>query len=187
MKQSEVTGLLAQWQQGDRDALDQLTPRVYEELRRLARSRMRSERADHTLQATALVNEAFMKLVGTQLNYQSRQHFFAMAASVMRRVLVDHARKRATEKRAGDWQRVPLDESAFGNDPAPVAIIELDEALEKLAAFDLKMANAVELIFFGGMTYEESASVLQMSRTALYNEVKMAKAWLANQLADHSA
>ena len=181
-REPNVTELIQRWQAGDNQALQQLTPYVYDELRRLARSHMRRESSGHTLQATALVNEAFLKLAGAQIDYQSRSHFFATAARTMRRILVDHARAKHSDKRGGKLPAVTFEEGNVADDAATPSILELDMALDKLKLEDERLAQAVELMFFGGLTYEETASVLGISRTSLYKDVVFAKAWLKSEL-----
>ncbi|MEE8305703.1 MAG: ECF-type sigma factor, partial [Gammaproteobacteria bacterium] len=161
-----ITELLGAWRAGDASALDQLSPYVDAELQRLARKYMAGESAGHTLQATALVNEAFIRLVDADVAYQDRGHFFVVAARMMRRVLVDHARGKQREKRGGNAINVTLDEGLHGStDPVDgkdgqISILDLDDALSKLADTDELMANAVEVIFFGGLSYDDAAEVL---------------------------
>ena len=174
----DVTSLLSAWQAGDQDALDQVSPFIYEELRRLARHYMGGEKPGHTLQTTGLVNEAFMRLVGGELDYQSRSHFFALAARMMRQILVDHARGRGREKRGGGQRNLTFDEAAHVDSHAPQTILEVDEALTRLASHDPRMAQGVELVYFGGLSSEETADVLGVSRSTLANDLKFAKAWL---------
>lgn len=179
---AEVTQLLAAVRNGDPGAHDQLLSRVYDELRRLAASYMRRERDNHTLQATALVNEAYMRLAGNDSEAQDRVHFFALAAQTMRRILVDHARSRNRDKRGGGLQQTTLDGSVYLGDDNQTAVVELDEALQKLAAFDERGAKAIELMFFGGLTYQEAGEVLRVSKTTLFEDIKIAKAWLAKEM-----
>jgi RNA polymerase sigma factor (TIGR02999 family) len=180
----DVTSLLADWQQGESGALDELSPYIYGELKRIAQASMRGEGAGHTLQPTGLVNEAFIRLVGGDFEYPSRSHFFALAAGMMRRILVDHARGRRREKRGGGVRNLTLDEAAHADDYDDRTVIEVDEALTRLAAQDARMAQAVELVYFGGLTYEQSATVLGVSRGTVANDLKFAKAWLRNELQD---
>lgn len=185
----EITVLLKAWAGGDQRALERLTPLLYDELRRLASSFMRRERPEHTLQATALVNEAYLRLVDvTALDWQDRSHFMAMAAQTMRRVLVDAARARAAEKRGGDMQRV---DAATGFDldglPAPGSdraevFCALDDALSALAAMDPRRAHVIELRFFGGLTIEETADVLKISPQSVMRDWRLARAWLMRRL-----
>lgn len=181
-KATELTQLLHDWQQGDETALDALTPAVYDELKRIARSHMRKENSRHTLQATALVNEAFIKLIGAQVDYKNRAHFFSTAARVMRRVLVDHARANQRAKRGGKRRDLTFDEQAIAADTSAPGILDLDLALDKLATHNQKLADAVELIYFGGLTYEEAAAQFGESRSSFFEDLQFAKAWLQNEL-----
>lgn len=187
MEAKELTNLINAWQQGDDRALDALMPHVYDELHRLAAGQMRREAAGHTLQATALVNEAFMRLANMRLDYQDRKHFLAMAARTMRRVLVDHARQKKSAKRGGDVRNLTLDEQAVASDADGPDVIELDMALTRLAGVDEGLANAVELVFFGGLTYEEAASALGLSKTRLFDDLQLAKAWLKSEMSNGTA
>lgn len=171
------TELLRAWQGGDEAALEQLTSRIYDEMRLIAGRLMRSESSGHTLQATALVNEAFTRLLDARVDFQGRQHFLALAARTMRRVLVDHARARQRVKRGDGRLRVTLDEQRL-EDVDALDVIELDDALGKLADFDGKLARTVELMYFGGLSPEEAAAALGVSRSALYADLKFARAWL---------
>lgn len=184
MERKDLTSLINAWQQGDDRALDALMPHIYEELHRLAKGQMRRESAAHTLQATALVNEAFMRLANMHLDYQDRKHFLATAARTMRRVLVDHARQKKSAKRGGDARNLTLDEQGVAGDFDSPDIIELDMALTWLAGVDQGLANAVELVFFGGLTYAEAASALGLSKTRLFDDLKLAKAWLKAEMSD---
>jgi RNA polymerase sigma factor (TIGR02999 family) len=180
----EVTQLLSRWRDGDPAALDSLVPLVYSELRRMAARHLRHERPQHTLQATALVHEAFVKLVDQRdVRWQNRAHFYGIAAQAMRRILVDHARGRATEKRGGDLSRVPLDDDAAksGLDDR-TDILDLDDALTRLAAVDADQVRVVELRYFGGLTVEETAEVLGCSTGSVKREWTTAKAWLYREL-----
>jgi RNA polymerase sigma factor (TIGR02999 family) len=182
--QQEVTQLLSRWRDGDPAALDSLVPLVYSELRRMAARHLRHERPQHTLQATALVHEAFVKLVDQRdVRWQNRAHFYGIAAQAMRRILVDHARGRATEKRGGDLSRVPLDDDAVksGLDDR-TDILDLDDALTRLAAVDADQVRVVELRYFGGLTVEETAEVLGCSTGSVKREWTTAKAWLYREL-----
>jgi RNA polymerase sigma factor (TIGR02999 family) len=178
----EVTQLIAAVREGDEAAHDLLIPKVYEELRRLAASHMRKERSDHTLQATALVNEAYLRMADGAAPVNDRVHFFALAAQMMRRILVDHARGKRREKRGGDLVRVTLSDTVFASPASEDGLIELDEALVRLANFDERAARAVELMFFGGLSYEETGAVLGVSKTTVYEDLKIAKAWLAKEM-----
>ena len=179
----EVTRLLADWSQGNKAALDQLTPLVYEELRRLAHHYMSRERSGHTLQTTALVNEAYLRLADqTDPHWQNRAHFFAVAAQVMRHILVNYAKSRQAEKRGGGARRVELEEAATVSAGQAAEIIELNEALERLAALDSRKTQVVELKYFGGLSYEEIAEVLKVSTVTVRRDWDFAKAWLHNEL-----
>ena len=180
---NEVTQLLANLRSGENQAHDQLFPIVYNELRKIAANYMRRERADHTLQATALVHEAYMQLVDqTRVTWQSRAHFFGVAAQLMRRILVDHARTQNALKRGGDAQKLSLDDSLGLASGPPVAFDELDEALNRLQQLDPNQAKIVELRFFGGLTVEEVSEVIGSSTATIEREWRMAKAWLHSQL-----
>jgi len=175
----EVTGLLAAWSHGDQAALDKLTPLVYEELRRLAHHYMSRERPDHTLQTTALVNEAYLRLAAQKgVHWQNRAHFFAVSAQVMRHILIDHARGHAYAKRGGDLQRVSLDEAAVMSLERAADLLALDDALNNLAALDPRKSRVVELRYFGGLSVEEIAEVLKLSPITVRREWRSAKAWL---------
>lgn len=179
----EVTQLLSDARQGAPGAHDQLFSIVYNELRRIAANYMRRERADHTLQATALVHEAYMQLVDqTRVNWQSRAHFFGVAAQLMRRILVDHARNQGAQKRGGNAQVLSIEDNIGIASIPEVAFDELDEALNRLQALDADQAKLVELRFFGGLTVEEAAEVMGISTATVEREWRMARAWLHNQL-----
>jgi len=178
----DVTELLAGMQAGDPQAAEQLIPLVYQELRRLAGHYMRAERPDHTLQATALVHEAYLKLVDqTQVTYQNRAHFFGIAAQLMRRILVDHARAHQAEKR-GSGQKLQLDEAAALPESREVDLVALDEALQELAKLDPQQSRIVELRFFAGLSIEETATVLEISPATVKRDWAMARAWLHQQI-----
>ncbi|HEY0172282.1 MAG TPA: sigma-70 family RNA polymerase sigma factor [Pyrinomonadaceae bacterium] len=176
----EITRLLADWGGGDDAALEKLTPLVYAELRRIARRQMRDERPGHTLQATALVNEAFLRLGGGEGgDFHDRAHFYAVCAQVMRHVLIDHARTRTRDKRGGGAAHVALDEAAVVPDGGGAdELVALDEALRGLEEFDPQKARVVELRYFGGLSIEETAEVLGVSPTTVRREWRRAKAWL---------
>ena len=179
----DVSVLLRAWSDGDAKALDQLTPIVYDELRRLARRYLRSERRDHSLQTTALVNEAYLRLVDhTRMEWQDRAHFFAVSAQVMRRILVDHARRR-NAKRGRGLRRVSLEEATMIGSERPTDLAALDDALTSLAERDPRKAQVVEMRFFGGLSVEESAEVLGVSPVTVMREWRTAKAWLYRELA----
>lgn len=176
-----VTTLLRDWRSGDVGALEELTPLIYDDLRRIAANRLRGERSEHTLQATALVNEVFLRLSEGKLTVQDRAHFFAIAARMMRRILTDHGRARRSAKRGGDVQHVPLLEEQVGG-RADVDFTDLDSALDKLAALDERKSDILVLHYFGGMTYEETAAALNTSAATVDRDLRFAKAWLANEL-----
>lgn len=183
----DVTRLLVEWREGREDALERLMPVVYEQLRRLAGRQLRRERPDHTLQPTALISELYLLLVRQRAaSWENRAHFFALAARLMRRVLVDHARSRDAGKRGGAATTVSLDEEAVaGAGAAPgqaVDVLAIDEALARLAALDADQARVVELRFFGGLTVEETALVLNRSPRTVKREWRMARAWLHGEL-----
>lgn len=178
-----VTRLLKAWGRGDPTALDALTPLVYGELHRLAGRQMRHENPGHTLQTTALVNEAWLRLVDAKrVVWQDRAHFFAVSAKAMRRILVDAARARTAEKRGGKAVPFQLNESIDGIASRPEELVALDDALEALAQFDARKARVVELRFFGGLNVEETAEVLRISPQSVLRDWKLARAWLMQQL-----
>lgn len=182
-----VTRLLAEWRGGgNEDALNRLMPLVYDELRSLAASRLRSERPDHTLQATALVHEAYARLVQADVDFESRVHFFAVAAQMMRRILVDHARRAKTAKRGGGAVAITLKEGLAGSSNVEPDILALDEALDELAANEPRKARVVELHFFAGLTYAETAKALEISEATVDRDLRMAKAWLAAEMSEGS-
>jgi RNA polymerase sigma-70 factor (ECF subfamily) len=182
----EVTRLLLAWRQGDRDALDRLIPLVYEELHRMAGRYLRRERPGHTLQPSAIVNEAYLRLLGRQgADWQDRAHFFAVAAQSMRRILVEHARHRAAKKRGGQGTRYLLD-TVVMTEPRTVDLIAVDDALGKLTALDPEQGRVVELRFFGGLTEEETAQALEVSLTTVHRKWLLAKAFLHRELSSHS-
>ncbi|HXV59266.1 MAG TPA: ECF-type sigma factor [Vicinamibacteria bacterium] len=178
-----VTELLHAWKGGSDEALDDLVPIVYGEIHRLARNHLRHERHAHTLQPTALTNEAFVRLFGyREVGWQDRAHFFAVAAQVMRRILVDHARKRRAAKRGAAAARVTLDEAHGGVAPVDVDVLALHEALERLEALDPRQCRIVELRYFGGLSVEETASVLDTSRATVTRDWNVARLWLRREL-----
>ncbi len=180
---NDFTALLHASQNGNREAIDELFPLVYEELRRLAKSKMKSERGEHTLQATALVHEVYVRLIGqNKQTWQSRAHFFGLAAEMMRRILVNYALQRNTEKRFGGQTRLVLDEIVDFTTGQNLNLILLDESLKKLGEFDERQSKIVELKFFGGLTTEEIAEVLEISDSTVKREWRIAKAWLHNEL-----
>lgn len=177
-----VTLLLGQWRHGDATALDRLTPLIYRELHRLARSAMRGERPGHTLQTTALVHEAFIALAGAQVDWVDRGHFFAIAARQMRRILVNHGEAHRAAKRGGGAAHVDLDAALEVAAQPTAGIGEIDEALQRLEAIDLRKAQALELHYFGGLTYDEIAAALGVSASTVDTDMRFAKAWLRTQL-----
>jgi RNA polymerase sigma-70 factor (ECF subfamily) len=183
VSQQEVTQLLADWSRGDDAAFAKLTPLIYEELRRLAHRHMGRQRPDHTLQTTALVNEAYLRLADqTNPSWQNRAHFFAVAARAMRQILVSYARSQQAQKRGGGALKVELDEAALVSPEESKEIVDLHEALETLATLDSRKAQVVELKFFGGLTYDEMAEVLKISRVTVRRDWDFAKLWLYTEL-----
>ena len=180
----DITGLLLAWGNGDRDALDRLVPLLYAELRRLASRQMRRERPGHSLHTTALVHEAYLRLVDyKRVQPQDRAHFLGIAAQAMRRILVEHARSNRTAKRGGAGERVPLEEAAaIGTEPS-ADLVALDSALSTLASFDPRKAQIVELKYFGGLTIEEAAAVVGVSTPTIEREWRTAKLWLYRAVA----
>jgi RNA polymerase sigma-70 factor (ECF subfamily) len=178
-----VTGLLVAWSEGDEIALERLMPLVHDELRRLARRFMAGERQGHTLQATALVNEAYLRLIDVKkVRWQNRAHFFAMSARLMRRILVDFARSKGYKKRGGGNVRITFDEGLVIVDEPGRDLVALDEALEALANVDERKSRVVELRFFGGLTVDEAAEVLKVSAATVMRDWILAKAWLLREL-----
>jgi RNA polymerase sigma factor (TIGR02999 family) len=178
-----ITHLLKEWSEGDQQALDELTPLVYEELRQQAARYLRKERPNHSLQATALINEAFLRLIDVKdVQWQNRAHFFAIAANLMRRILVDHARRRDAEKRGGSQVCLTPDEGlAWANEP-DVDLLAIDEALDRLAIIDEQQARIVELRFFSGLTVEETATALGVSPKTVKRDWSVARAWLKREI-----
>lgn len=181
-----VTRLLSAWRAGDNAALQALTPLVYEELRQLAHRFMRRERNSHTLQATAVVHEAFVKMVGMEVPWQDRAHFYAVASTLMRRILVDHAKSKHRAKRGGgahvrSLETIDMSLQDAGN-AGSIDLVEIDEALQQLAKMDERMAQTVELHYFGGLTCTEVAQVLAISEATVHRDLRMAKAWILKQL-----
>ena len=177
-----MTGLLLAWRGGDEAALEQLVPLVHQELHRIARGCMRGERAGHSLQATALVNEAYLRLIGAQqVDWQNRVHFLAVSARLMRRILVDFARAKNYQKRGGGAQAVTLDEALVVVEPGR-DLVAIDEALDALAKMDERKAKVVEMRFFGGLTVEETAAALSVSPDTVMRDWRLAKAWLMREL-----
>src|SRR5215475_8074771 len=185
VSQHRVTELLERWGHGDNAALAELTPLVYEELRRLAHHHMAAQRPNHTLQTTALVNEVYLRLADqTNPRWQNRAHFFAVAAKAMRQILVSYARSQQSQKRGGGAVNVELDEAAVVSAEQSQEIVDLHEALERLATLDSRKAQVVELKYFGGLNYDEMAEVLKISRVTVRRDWEFAKVWLYTELHD---
>ena len=184
---TETTLLLRAWAEGDQNALGQLTPRVYNELRRIAGHCMQNERPGRTIQTTALVHEAWLRMVDvTKVDWQHRAHFFAVSATIMRRILLDRARKRVASKRGGGLARVNLDEIPDVSSRKAGELIALDDALNALAAIDPRKARIIEIRFFGGLSVEETAEVLKVSPDTVMRDWKLARAWLLSELSGNS-
>lgn len=185
---SEVTQLLVDWSDGNEQAAEQLIPLVYQELHRLAESYMRRENENHTLQATALVNEAYLKLVDqTRVNWKNRSHFFGVAAQVMRRILVDYARKNLAVKRGGNAETISLEDAVIFNKEKSSDIVALDEALTLLGKIDERRQKVVELRFFGGLSVLETAEVLDVSKNTVVRDWNFSKAWLYRQIQNENS
>jgi RNA polymerase sigma factor (TIGR02999 family) len=185
----DLTGLLIEWGQGDKAALDRLTPLVYDEIRRIAHRYVQREREGQTLQTTALVNEAYLRLAGSaKIAWQNRAHFYAVTAQVMRRILIDHARRRQYVKHGGETERVPFEvamsEVGLMSQPRAAELLALDEALEELATLDSRKSRVVELRYFGGLSLEETAKVLEVSPMTVRRDWRAAKAWLFRRMKD---
>jgi len=179
----EITQLLLRWSQGDQAALDQLMPVVYDELHKLADGYLRRERPDHTLQPTALINETYLRLVKQDFpEWQSRRHFYGVAAQLMRQILVDYARSRAADKRGGGDQKYSLDESLSFSDERAADLVALDDALVALATFDERKVRIIELRYFGGLSLEETAAELGLSVATIGHEMRLARAWLRREM-----
>lgn len=179
----EITQLLLTWSKGDKSALDQLIPLVYPELRRMARAYMNRENSGHTLQTSALINEAYLRLVNQQqIEWEDRAHFFAVSAQIMRHVLVDHARRYRRDKRGGGAEHLPLDDAAVVCDERAAELVALDDALTRLAAIDARKSQIVELKFFGGLTVDETAEVMTLAPITIMRELRAAKAWLGREV-----
>ncbi|MDP3909351.1 MAG: sigma-70 family RNA polymerase sigma factor [Gemmatimonadales bacterium] len=181
-ERTEVSQLLIAWRDGDQTALARLAPLVYDELHAMARRHLRDERPDHTLQTTALIHEAYLRLCGADVAWEGRVHFLAVAAQMMRRILVDHARGRARAKRGGGDAPITLDDAVVASPERPDDLLALDEALERLSTLDQRKGRAVELHYFGGLTYDETAAALGISAATVDRELRMAKAWLYREL-----
>ena len=183
-----ITRLLIELSNGDRAAVDLLLPVIYDELRKLAANYLRRERVDHTLQPTALVHEAYLRLIDqSRVNWQNRAHFFGVAAQIMRRLLVDHARKHNAEKRGQDFQKLSLDENIDRAVERSAELIALDDALKTLATFDAQKARMVELRYFGGLSIEETADILNISPRTVRREWQRARAWLYRMISEGAA
>src|SRR5580698_2426355 len=183
----QVMRLLKEWSGGNKGALDQLMPLVYDQLRTLAARCLSSERPEHTLRATALVNEAYLRLVNAEMSFNDRVHFYAVAARLLRHILVDHAKSLHRAKRGGGVHKLSLDEALVVGQAAPSGILDLDEALQRLALHDSRKAEVVELLFFGGLTYDEASAMLNISTATVHRELRMAKAWLHRDLTGGAA
>ena len=184
----EVTQVLLDWNRADGNAAERLIPLVYDELRRLARQYLQRERSDHTLQATGLVHEAYLRLVDqSSVTWQNRAHFFGVAAQAMRRILVDHARSHRAEKRGGDREKLEFDEELLPSGERAVDLIALDDALRELERLDSRQSQIVELRFFGGLTNEEIGEALDISPRTIKREWRLAKAWLRRQISEEEA
>jgi RNA polymerase sigma factor (TIGR02999 family) len=177
-----VTQLLRQWRDGDQGALDRLFPLVYDELRVLAVRRLRSAQPGQTLEPAALVHEAYLRLAGVDIPWQDRAHFFAMAAIMMRRVLVDHAKERSRLKRGGDMAKISLDEALMISEDLDIRVVLIDEALTKLSAMDTRKARIIEMLYFGGLTVGEVSEATEISPSTVHRETKFAKAWILHQI-----
>lgn len=182
----DLTGLLIEWGHGDKAALDRLTPLVYDEIRRIAHRYVQRERDDHTLQTSALVNEAYLRLAGsTNISWQNRAHFYAVTAQVMRRILIDHARRRQYLKHGGEVQRIAFDEAIAETtmtQPRAAELLALNEGLDELAKLDPRKSQVVELRYFGGLNIDETAKVLEVSPMTVRRDWRAAKAWLYKKL-----
>lgn len=184
LENESVTGLLRRWSGGDESAFEKLMPLVYDQLHRLASGCMRGERPEHTLRATALVHEAYLRLVDSDVELGDRVQFYAMAARLMRRILVDHARSLNSDKRGNRPDKLPFDEVLFVGQQVDSSMLALDDSLKLLAIRDQRKSDIVEMIYFGGLTYEETALALHTSESTIHRELKMAKAWLYHELAN---
>lgn len=184
-ERAAVTRLLKRLSGGEKDAFDHLIPLVYDQLRRLASRSLRAERPGHTLRATALVHEAYLRLADSGGDWQDRVHFYAVAARVMRNILVDYARRSRRQKRGGGAHQVDFDEAVLVDPSSAPGLPDLDESLQRLEVNDPRKGKIVELLFFGGLTYEEAAAALGISEATVHRELKMAKAWLYRDLAGH--
>jgi RNA polymerase sigma factor (TIGR02999 family) len=178
-----ITLLLQEWKAGDETAIDRLFPLVYDELKRQARSYLNRERSNHTLQPTALVHEVYLRLINlNQIKWEDRSHFYAISATTMRRILVDHAREIAADKRGGAMQRITLENLQIANEQKATDLLELDQALTRFAEIEERKARVIEMHFFGGMNQKEIAEVLQMNEKTVQRDLKFAKLWLYREL-----
>jgi len=184
MVPADFTQLLTEWRSGHPQALDRLTPLVYDELRRLARGYMRAERSSHTLQATAVVHEAFLRLIQANVALQDRAHFFALASRLMRRVLVDHAKSRSRIKRKSGAKELDAEDTRERLPPVDIDVIALDDALEGLQQMEPRLARVIELHYFGGLTYDQIAGALSTSPATVHRDIRLARAWLLNEISD---
>ncbi len=185
---TDITEILHSWSAGKPEAREELFPLVYDELRRLARSYLRKERADHTLQPTALVHEAYLRMVDqTRVNWQNRAHFYGIAANIMRQILVDHARAHAAAKRGGAAERLSLDDVNISLEQNSADLLALDEALHSLAKVDARKSRVVELLYFGGLEHKETAEVLGISEKTVQRDWQFAKLWLFRELSQTAA
>jgi len=180
---SSITQLLQESRGGNKAAFDALIPVVYDRLHRLAASRLSSERQGHTLRTTEIVHEAYIRLVNSDISWSDRGHFYAIAAQVMRRILIDHAKSRNRSKRGGEYEMVPLDAAFALGTPSSSNLLEVNDALERLSAQDARKGAIIELLVFGGLTYDEAAETMGISAATLHRELKLAKAWLYRELA----
>ena len=180
--ENSVTLLLRNWRSGCEEALNQLIPLVYQQLHAIASQRLRSEDPGITINATALIHEAYLQLAKSELSIENRLHFFALCSRMMRRILIDHARAQHRSKREGSNVRIPLDESIAIAPDQLGALLDIDDALGRLAEFDMRKSEIVQLLFFGGLTQNDAAAVLNISRATLNRELRLAKAWLYNEL-----
>ena len=182
-----VTSYVRALSAGNKEALDQLMPLVYDQLHRLAAKCLRAERPNHTLRATALVNEAYLRLVDANVDWQDRVHFFAISARILRRILVDHAKANRSQKRGGGEEKLQFDEAVMVGPQSEAGVIELDLALQRLAEHDRRKSEIIELLCFGGLTYDEAAAALNISPATVHRELKMAKAFLHRELRQGSS
>ncbi len=186
-EEAQITQLLCAWRDGDDQALAQLTPLVYDELKRLARNAFKGEHPGHTLQPTALAHEAYAKLIKADVPWQDRAHFFALSARMMRRILITHAKGRNAAKRGGDERPITLQEELVAGTSSGLRLLELDQTLSRLAEFDERKAQLIELQIFGGLTFDEMSEVTGLSTSTIHRDLRLAKAWLKNELQTETA